>query len=1088
MKRVFKAFIFSIIFLLVCFAAFMGIVYQQVSRDATTRIERGAIERIIFSESPVYYDDGKTPMGVYFEKTHSQYIHFRNIPKTYVKALIAAEDKNFFSHPGFDIKAMLRAFIANIRAGEIVQGGSTLTQQTAKNIFKRQKKTYTAKFKELIQAMLLEKRYTKEELLEMYVNQFFVTGFGKGLRIAAEYFFNKKVEDLDLVESAFIAGSVKGPNLYNPFTKRTDTEKQKAMQLAKLRKDYVLNNMLMLNLITEDEHDKAINREVPFKEGKVTYRLNVILDYVRGQLESDFFRIILQEQGIENIATSGIKIYTSVDREIQAGALNSLRKHLPLLDVKLSGFNVDPLQNRYIEREGSNLKRAETNLPFICRITHINKDKNNPSLVVSWDSGGGVIDYEGLRPIGESWLKWKLGEWAVFDRRHILDFLNNFQVGDLIPVQFVETKGEDGKRRLVLSKIPELEGGVAVLKEGMIKAMVGGFTNRFFNRAADATRQLGSIFKPIVYTAALQLKWNSLDPLINMRDLFRFETTFYRPEPDHEPESNRVSMTWAGVKSENLATVWLLYHLTDRLNMGEFRKVIELLGLDRRENESYLEYVKRIRDGHGVVVNRRAIMEAAFEESKKEIESDLIFNGLEDSLDNLNRLHYNMDIKKLDLNEQKELQISRMNFQRIQDLNFEMKKNFNNIRHLIDLYAEERNSELKQFMTEALRHFYLIENKNKRPRMIYSEAINKLDHLQARPITPEWILETHDRIVPGKIWIDNIVPSEVIDLLQKHQKESYKRLINYKRYDFEVLYKIKDFRTLVNLHYVNKVAKEMGIYTRLDPVLSFPLGANSISILEAALCYHTMMSGKVYPITYSVTPDMVPIITKIVDREGETIWEYKTPPKKVLTERVSGLITEILRLVMEKGTGQRAKDAIQLSIGAENEMLSIPIPSFGKTGTANRFTNSSFVGFIPGPKKESSDFDLGQGYVIASYVGYDDNRPMKGTYVTIYGASGALPLWVDTANTIVNSHEYKENMQVADLAFDIQRLKIPNYRELLPVDISSTTGLPLRTKEGVIPENYLQAYADVDMKENSLMLKRAFEPLQGDYYEGKTEH
>jgi len=1088
MKRVFKAFIFSIIFLLVCFAAFMGIVYQQVSRDATTRIERGAIERIIFSESPVYYDDGKTPMGVYFEKTHSQYIHFRNIPKTYVKALIAAEDKNFFSHPGFDIKAMLRAFIANIRAGEIVQGGSTLTQQTAKNIFKRQKRTYTAKFKELIQAMLLEKRYTKEELLEMYVNQFFVTGFGKGLRIAAEYFFNKKVEDLDLVESAFIAGSVKGPNLYNPFTKRTDTEKQKAMQLAKLRKDYVLNNMLMLNLITEDEHDKAINREVPFKEGKVTYRLNVILDYVRGQLESDFFRIILQEQGIENIATSGIKIYTSVDREIQAGALNSLRKHLPLLDVKLSGFNVDPLQNRYIEREGSNLKRAETNLPSICRITHINKDKNNPSLVVSWDSGGGVIDYEGLRPIGESWLKWKLGEWAVFDRRHILDFLNNFQVGDLIPVQFVETKGEDGKRRLVLSKIPELEGGVAVLKEGMIKAMVGGFTNRFFNRAADATRQLGSIFKPIVYTAALQLKWNSLDPLINMRDLFRFETTFYRPEPDHEPESNRVSMTWAGVKSENLATVWLLYHLTDRLNMGEFRKVIELLGLDRRENESYLEYVKRIRDGHGVVVNRRAIMEAAFEESKKEIESDLIFNGLEDSLDNLNRLHYNMDIKKLDLNEQKELQISRMNFQRIQDLNFEMKKNFNNIRHLIDLYAEERNSELKQFMTEALRHFYLIENKNKRPRMIYSEAINKLDHLQARPITPEWILETHDRIVPGKIWIDNIVPSEVIDLLQKHQKESYKRLINYKRYDFEVLYKIKDFRTLVNLHYVNKVAKEMGIYTRLDPVLSFPLGANSISILEAALCYHTMMSGKVYPITYSVTPDMVPIITKIVDREGETIWEYKTPPKKVLTERVSGLITEILRLVMEKGTGQRAKDAIQLSIGAENEMLSIPIPSFGKTGTANRFTNSSFVGFIPGPKKESSDFDLGQGYVIASYVGYDDNRPMKGTHVTIYGASGALPLWVDTANTIVNSHEYKENMQVADLAFDIQRLKIPNYRELLPVDISSTTGLPLRTKEGVIPENYLQAYADVDMKENSLMLKRAFEPLQGDYYEGKTEH
>jgi len=417
-----------------------------------------------------------------------------------------------------------------------------------------------------------------------------------------------------------------------------------------------------------------------------------------------------------------------------------------------------------------------------------------------------------------------------------------------------------------------------------------------------------------------------------------------------------------------------------------------------------------------------------------------------------------------------------------------MKRRFNNIKHLLGPSKVRRDSEIKHSISGALRHFYLIENRDESPRIIYSEAIHTLDHLQARSVTPEWILERHERIVPGKIWIDNIIPSEVIDLLQKHLKESYKRLINYKRYDLEVLYRIKDFRTLVNLHYVNKVAKEMGISTRLDPVLSFPLGANSISILEAALCYHTIMSGKVYPVTYNVTPDMVPIITKIVDREGETIWEYKTPPKKVLTRRVSELITEILRLVMKKGTGQRAKDAIQLSMEIENERFDIPIPSFGKTGTANRFTNSSFVGFIPGLKKDSSGFDIGKGYVIASYVGFDDNRPMKRKHVTIYGSSGALPLWIDAANTIVNSHEYKENMQVADLAFDIQSLQIPDYRELLPVDISSVTGLPFRTKEGVIPENYLQLYSHVDMKEDTLTLKRAFEPLQGDYYDGKAGH
>ena len=191
---------------------------------------------------------------------------------------------------------------------------------------------------------------------------------------------------------------------------------------------------------------------------------------------------------------------------------------------------------------------------------------------------------------------------------------------------------------------------------------------------------------------------------------------------------------------------------------------------------------------------------------------------------------------------------------------------------------------------------------------------------------------------------------------------------------------------------------------------------------------------------------------------------------------------------MEKGTGHRAKDAIQLSIRAENDFLNIPIPSFGKTGTSNRFTNSSFVGFIPGPKKDTSDFNTEEGYVIASYVGYDDNRPMKGSHVTIYGASGALPLWIDTANAIVNSREYRDNMQVADLAFDLQSLKIPKYKELLPVDISSTTGLPIPTKEGVVPENTVQIYSDVDMKKNSLILRRVFEPLQGDYYEDKTEH
>ncbi|RPJ22060.1 MAG: glycosyl transferase family 51, partial [Desulfobacteraceae bacterium] len=212
-------------------AALLYSIYNDVAEEAKEKIQRGAIDSIIYSESPVYYDDGETVLGVFFDKTHRRYIEYTSIPPYFIKALVATEDKTFFTHPGFDFKAIVRAMIANYRAGRIAQGGSTLTQQTAKNIFSREKRSYQAKLKELMEALLLERQYTKEQILEMYINQFFVTGIGRGLRIAAQYFFDKEAEDLDLVECAFIAGSIKSPNRFNPFTKRTEAEKREARRV-----------------------------------------------------------------------------------------------------------------------------------------------------------------------------------------------------------------------------------------------------------------------------------------------------------------------------------------------------------------------------------------------------------------------------------------------------------------------------------------------------------------------------------------------------------------------------------------------------------------------------------------------------------------------------------------------------------------------------------------------------------------------------------------------------------------------------------------------------------------------------------------
>ena len=1050
-------------------AGIFTVLYVQVSRETKERIQRGVIENIIFSESPVYYDDGQSVMGVFFEKTHRRYIQYRNIPPQFIKAIVAAEDKNFFTHPGFDIKSIARAMLANLREGRIAQGGSTITQQTAKNIFRREKRSYKAKIKELMQALLLEKEYSKEEILEMYSNQFFVSGIGRGLRIAAQYFFDEEAEDLDLVESAFIAGSVKSPNRYNPFTKKTEAEKKEAKRLANLRKNYVLGNMLALHFITQQEYEEAKAAEIPFKQGKTAYTLNVILDYIREQLETEHFKEILQEQGIENIATSGIKIYTSVNREMQEGALRSIRRHLPVLDVKLSGYGGEGANRRYLEMPEEAAERSKSGLPFLSHITEIHSGKEDPYLVVSWDDGGGIIDYEGLKPIGEAWLKGRLGNWAVFDKRHVPDFLKNLKVGQLVPVQSVQVQGE---KRLVLSEIPELDGGIIVVNKGMIKAMVGGFFDRFFNRATDAKRQLGSIFKPLVYTAALQLKWNTVDPLMNVPDLYRYQNTQYVPKPDHTPEASLVSLAWAGVKSENMATVWLLYHLTDHLNVSEFRKLMQILDLDRKKDESYEAYVIRIRDKYGVTVDRDVLMEAAFEEAKKDIESDLIFSGNENVIDTVRRLHFNIDPEQLDPQNPEESQIARLSFSRLQNLHADLKMKIRVIKETADPLAIGKDPIL-------FSGFYLENQQDGQSRLVYAEEPRP----NLEPLLPEQFPDFLLRLEREDIWVDGLIPSRSIELLQSNMRKNFERLMGQKRYDPEVLVKVGDFRRLVNTLYVVRLCRELGFSTKLDPVLSFPLGANAVSILEAALAYESVMTGKLYPLTDERSNAMVPIITKIVDRQGKTLWEYMPNPEQVLTPRVSKQVTNILRLVMETGTGRSARNAVQLSLDMGDMDVEVPLPTFGKTGTANRFTNSSFVGFIPGPDEQSGRLELEDGYVIASYVGFDDNRPMKGKQISIYGASGALPLWIDTANSIVNSARFKVNLGIADLAFESQRLLETGDQGLRYVPVSPKSGLPLQERAGIAPDNAPAVLTDADSSDQTLHLRRVFEPIRGSYDE-----
>jgi len=191
------------------------------------------------------------------------------------------------------------------------------------------------------------------------------------------------------------------------------------------------------------------------------------------------------------------------------------------------------------------------------------------------------------------------------------------------------------------------------------------------------------------------------------------------------------------------------------------------------------------------------------------------------------------------------------------------------------------------------------------------------------------------------------------------------------------------------------------------------------------------------------------------------------------------MVSEILRMAVEQGTGSQAKGAVKVTFETGGEHLSVPVPAYGKTGTANRFTNSSFVGHVPGPDPGSGRLTTEAGYTIGCYVGYDDNRPMKSDRFAVYGASGGLPIWIDTATAVVNQPSFKKTLQPADLVFDewpVAEQAVPLSR----VPVSPQTGLALQARQHGADTHTVLLGALLERDETGYpTLKRSFEPTEG---------
>lgn len=301
-----------VVLLSVAIGAFGGFIYWSLSDLPEVR----SLEGYTPSESSfVYSSDGKVLAELYLERRN--FIPHYNIPARIKRAFIAIEDQRFYSHPGVDLIGILRALYKDLMAQSIVEGGSTITQQLAKMLFLKPEKSLSRKIKEAIISVQIEKRYTKDEIMGMYLNQAYFGTRAYGIEAAAQTYFGKSANELSLSEAALLAGLQKAPTLYSPF---------KNPEKAFMRRQLVLKKMLQNGFISREEYERANAEPLPVKPFYRKYEAPYFVEVVRQNLEAKYGNAIY---------TSGFRVYSTIDYNMQkiaeeavAHGINNIEKRV----------------------------------------------------------------------------------------------------------------------------------------------------------------------------------------------------------------------------------------------------------------------------------------------------------------------------------------------------------------------------------------------------------------------------------------------------------------------------------------------------------------------------------------------------------------------------------------------------------------------------------------------------------------------------------------------------------------------------------------------------------------------------------------
>ena len=471
------------------------------------------------------------------------FIPYDSIPKKVINAFVSAEDKNFFSHPGVDAKSITRATIKNLKnflSNKRLEGASTITQQVAKNFLLTSEVSLKRKIKEAILAFRIERAYSKDRIMELYLNQIYLGQGTYGIAAASLEYFDKAVNDLNYEEAALLAALPKAPSKYNPY---------KSIKKAKTRRDIVLKNLYENSYIDTEEYKKLKKIKIVTKKRKIKLleEANFYTEEVRRSINDNY--------GYDELYKGGLSIRTPLNSDFQIKALQALREGLQEYD-KRHGWR-GPITNLKDATWKNDIEKYVPDKSLNWKLAKIINVKKLLVEIEIENKENGIIDFKNIN-------------WTRAN-----SFEDILKINDIIYVKKIK------KNKWSLKQLPKINGAIVVMDPytGRVLAMAGGFSFKLseFNRATQAQRQPGSAFKPIVYAAALENGFNPstlvLDAPFVIEQGLGLKT--WKPENYGKKFYGPSTLRTGIEKSRNLMTV----RIAQKVGFDQISKITEDFGI-----------------------------------------------------------------------------------------------------------------------------------------------------------------------------------------------------------------------------------------------------------------------------------------------------------------------------------------------------------------------------------------------------------------------------------------------------------------------------------------------------------------------------